>query len=380
MLSISAADLAQEHGDRYFAAQRVRQRLVSSLHQGAASSAAGAAESLRRALGAADSFRLPELEQALRIFGVPFSHLDTYSVLGHHWSSQLGGVPTDEFVTSVLGERPLTPRATQPASPRQRPLTPNAAQPASPRQSPPRLWPAPFASAASPGAGASVLRVQSTDLSHLTTSMAELRTQPPPAPYATWSDEFLGTPQRSAAHAPPRGDLFSRPATAPSPASRAAGYSPLRSLSAAEVLVSGALRSSAKHAALDRGWKSPPGFLPSESAYGKTSIAAAFGQAADEQTAASTVYRATTARRRAPPSPPPYATLTHEQMEAARHDLPKHAPQLEPAGRRLAAPDVDESLLPFSATWMGPRPTSRRGCMRPQTASIVQENGSYTAY
>jgi len=151
-----------------------------------------------------------------------------------------------------------------------------------------------------------------------------------------------------------------------------------------------------------------------------------------QRTAASTVHRATATRPRAPPSPAPYATLTDEQLETARRELPKHGlpasqlrlkqnytsrwvnPRLsepgwhlqrtmshpparlsrvrpnlpgaaagaldpvprpasaglgldaEPAGRRLAGPEVDESLLPCGASWMGPRPTSRRGCMRPQ--------------
>lgn len=365
MLSVSAADLAREKGDRYFAAQRVRQQLVSALHE-RASSADGAAEKLRAALGNSKNFRLPQLEQALQSFGSSVSRFDMYSVLMQHWCPQVGGVPTDEFVTEVLSEQPRT-SSTHISLCEQTPPETDGHSESAPAQTPSRHTP----------------RVQSMDLSRLTASMAELRTAAPPAPYATWSADFLGTPQRGikAAGVVSCGGPYFTLSSAPS---RAAGFSPFRSTSAAETIVSGALRASAKQVTLNRRWNSPPGFLPPASPSPVTPVASAAGPADDALKSAARTQRATGARRHAPATPPPYATLSETELRDVHKSTPKcgdfsAAMELEPAGQRPAAPEVDESLLPFAASWMGPRPTSRRGCMRPQTASIVQRDGSYTS-
>jgi hypothetical protein len=364
MLSVSAADLAKEHGDRYFAAQCVRQLFATAMHE-RASSADDAAQQLRAALGNGPSFRLPQLEQALHTFSLSVSRFEMYSVLMQHWSPHVGGVPMDEFLIEVLSERPRTAPA-QVGLCQQTPSEPHERPESAPAQTPSKDTP----------------RVQSTDLSHLTGSMAELRTAAPPAPYATWSPDFLGTPQReikAAGVSSPDG--FCLPGA--SATSRAAGFSPVPSISAAETIVSGALRASAKHAALNRHWNSPPGFPPHASPSPITPIAIT-DVSADNAHSAARTQRATSVRSHAPATPPPYATLSEIELRAVRESIPKcgdfsPATELEPAGQRPAAPDVDESLLPFAASWMGPRPTSRRGCMRPMSASIVQRDGSYTS-
>ena len=368
MLSVSAADLAREHGDRYFTAQRVRQLLVTALHK-AGEGADRAATKLRLALGAGESFRLMELEQALESLGVSVSRFDMYSVLMQHWNTRLGGVSTDDFVIEVLSERLLTRNSSKGTTPdKESPVviaensisvTPSA--PVTPRPS-----------------------VQSSDISQLTASLTELRSVPPPAPYATWTDDFLSVSQEisNISFTSPAGTYYHNRR---SPAGRphAAGYSSPSSLSAAETIASGYTHSPLVQGVFDPYRHSLPGFLLPETRTVESRTSQALKVTMD---AAAKRHTQSLGARVAYHSPvtPPYATLSKSQLESALADLPNCALfsrqlQLEPAGRRRAVPEVDESILPFTASWMGPRPVSRRGCIRPQTASIVQRDGSYTS-